>query len=48
LWECQSGLLLYRATEIKPGGEFSGAGTICGTMPVEVKVKMQKAVIFSG
>jgi hypothetical protein len=48
LWECQSGLLLYRSNRTKIGGEVSGAGTICGTRPVDVKVKMYTDINLAG
>jgi hypothetical protein len=30
--------------KLKLGGEISGAGTICGTSPVDVKIKISTAV----
>jgi predicted hydrolase (HD superfamily) len=49
LWECQSRLLLTTndGTRII-GGEVPAAGTICGTRPVDVKVKMHIAANRAG
>jgi hypothetical protein len=40
LWECQSRLLLNYTGNLKFGGRFQLQGLICGTRPVEVKVKI--------
>jgi predicted hydrolase (HD superfamily) len=49
LWECQSGLLLnFCKGNLNLGGEVPTAGLICGTRPVDVKVKIHEAVNLAG